>query len=158
MSSLNVVPYMRCPFCQHNETSVLESRVAEDGQSMRRRRECEKCEKRFTTFERLEGPTLFVIKRDGSRQAFDREKIINGVIKSFDKRPVSIDLIRSLADEVEKEVRKKEVSEISSKVIGKLVLKKLKNIDKVAWLRFASVYFELTDIAEFEKLIERISV
>ena len=82
--------------------------MAEDGQSMRRRRECLKCEKRFTTFERLEGPTLFVIKRDGTRQAFDQEKIINGVIKSFDKRPVSIDLIRSLADEVEKEIRKKE--------------------------------------------------
>ena len=131
--------------------------MADDGQSMRRRRECLKCEKRFTTFERLEGPTLFVIKRDGTRQAFDQEKIINGVIKSFDKRPVSIDLIRSLADEVEKEIRKKEVSEISSKLIGKMVLKKLKNIDKVAWLRFASVYFELSDIAEFERLIEKIS-
>ncbi len=100
---------------------------------------------------------MFVIKRDGTRQAFDQEKIINGVIKSFDKRPVSIDLIRSLADEVEKEIRKKEVSEISSKLIGKMVLKKLKNIDKVAWLRFASVYFELSDIAEFERLIEKIS-
>lgn len=148
---------MKCPFCKHNETSVLESRVAEDGQSMRRRRECAKCEKRFTTFERLEGPTLFVIKRDGSRQAFDREKIVNGVIKSFDKRPVSIDLIRQLADDVEREVRKREVSEISTKIIGKMVLKHLKNIDKVAWLRFASVYFELSDITEFEKLIEKIS-
>jgi len=124
---------------------------------MRRRRECAKCEKRFTTFERLEGPTLFVIKRDGARQPFDREKIVEGVIKSFDKRPVSIDLIRQLADDVEREVRKKEVSEIASKSIGKIVLKKLKNIDKVAWLRFASVYFELSDIAEFEKLIEKIS-
>jgi len=148
---------MKCPFCSHTETSVLESRVAEDGQSMRRRRECAKCEKRFTTFERLEGPTLFVIKRDGARQPFDREKIVEGVIKSFDKRPVSIDLIRQLADDVEREVRKKEVSEIASKSIGKIVLKKLKNIDKVAWLRFASVYFELSDIAEFEKLIEKIS-
>ena len=148
---------MKCPFCSHTETSVLESRVAEDGQSMRRRRECAKCQKRFTTFERLEGPILFVIKRDGSRQAFDREKIVNGVIKSFDKRPVSIDLIRQLADDIEREVRKKEVSEIASKMIGKLVLKHLKNIDKVAWLRFASVYFELSDIAEFEKLIEKIS-
>jgi len=158
MSLLHVVNlYMKCPFCSFNDTSVLESRVAEDGQSMRRRRECSKCQKRFTTFERVEGPTLFVIKRDGSRQAFDREKIVSGVIKSFDKRPVSIDLVRHLADDVEREVRKKETSEIASKNIGKMVLKRLKNIDKVAWLRFASVYFELSDIVEFEKLIEKIS-
>ena len=131
--------------------------MAEDGQSLRRRRECQKCQKRFTTFERVEGPTIFVIKRDGGREAFDREKIVRGVIKSFDKRPVSIDLIRQLADEVEREVRRKEVSEIPSKTVGRMVLKRLKNIDKVAWLRFASVYFELTDLAEFEKLFEKIT-
>ena len=148
---------MKCPFCATQDTSVLESRVAEDGQSLRRRRECQKCQKRFTTFERVEGPTVFVIKRDGSRQAFDRDKIVSGVTKSFDKRPVSIDLIRQLADEVEREVRRKEVSEIPSKTVGKMVLRRLRNIDKVAWLRFASVYFELTDLAEFEKLIEKIS-
>lgn len=148
---------MQCPFCAHSETSVLESRVADDGLSLRRRRECQKCQKRFTTFERVEGPTLFVVKRDGGREAFDREKIVKGVIRSFDKRPVSIDLIRQLADEVEREVRRKEVSEISSKAIGKMVLRRLKNIDKVAWLRFASVYFELTDLAEFEKLLDRVS-
>ncbi|KKU69676.1 MAG: Transcriptional repressor NrdR [Candidatus Amesbacteria bacterium GW2011_GWA1_47_20] len=136
---------------------MLESRVAEDGQSLRRRRECEKCQKRFTTFERIEGPTIFVIKRDGSRQPFDREKIVRGTIKSFDKRPVSIDLINQLADEVEREVRRKEVSEIPSKTIGRIVLKRLKNIDKVAWMRFASVYLELTDLTEFEKLFEKIS-
>lgn len=135
----------------------MESRVTEDGQSLRRRRECEKCQKRFTTFERVEGPTIFVIKRDGSRQAFDREKIVRGTIKSFDKRPVSIDLINQLADEVEREVRRKEVSEIPAKTIGKMVLKRLKNIDKVAWMRFASVYLELTDLTEFEKLFEKIS-
>lgn len=148
---------MQCPFCANSETSVLESRVAEDGQSLRRRRECEKCQKRFTTFERVEGPTIFVIKRDGGRQAFDREKIVRGTIKSFDKRPVSIDLINQLADEVEREVRRKEVSEIPSKTIGWMVLKRLKNIDKVAWMRFASVYLELTDLGEFEKLFEKVS-
>lgn len=148
---------MQCPFCANSETSVLESRVAEDGQSLRRRRECEKCQKRFTTFERVEGPTIFVIKRDGGRQAFDREKIVRGTIKSFDKRPVSIDLINQLADEVEREVRRKEVSEIPSKTIGRMVLKRLKNIDKVAWMRFASVYLELTDLTEFEKLFEKVS-
>ena len=148
---------MQCPFCANSDTSVLESRVAEDGQSLRRRRECLKCDKRFTTFERVEGPTLFVIKRDGGRQPFDRQKIAHGVIRSFDKRPVSIDLINQLADEVEREVRRKEVSEISSKIIGRMVLKRLKSIDKVAWVRFASVYFELTDLTEFEKLFEKIS-
>lgn len=145
-----------CPFCAALETFVLESRVTEDRQSLRRRRECSKCQKRFTTFERVEGPTIFVIKRDGSRQPFDREKIVRGALRSFDKRPVSIDLIRHLADEVEREIRRKEVSEISSKAVGRLVLKRLKNIDKVAWLRFASVYLELSDITEFEKLLEKV--
>jgi transcriptional repressor NrdR len=148
---------MKCPFCAHIDTFVLESRVAEDGQSLRRRRECAKCQKRFTTFERVEGPTIFVIKREGGRQPFDREKIVTGVIKSFDKRPVSIDQIQQLADDVEREVRRKEVSEISSKAIGKMVLRRLKSIDKVAWLRFASVYLELSDINEFEKLIEKVN-
>lgn len=147
---------MQCPFCANSDTSVLESRVAEDGQSLRRRRECLKCDKRFTTFERVEGPTIFVVKRDGSRKPFDREKIAQGVIKSFDKRPVSIDQINQLADDVEREVRRKEVTEISSKAIGRMVLKKLKNIDKVAWLRFSSVYLEVSDIEEYEKLIEKL--
>ena len=147
---------MKCPFCGHADTGVLESRIADDGQSLRRRRECQKCQKRFTTFERVEGPTLFVIKRDGSRQPFDREKIVNGVLKSFDKRPVSVDLVSQLADEVEREVRRKEATEISSKAIGKMVLKRLKSIDKVAWLRFASVYLELSDSGDFEKLLEKI--
>lgn len=148
---------MKCPFCAHIETSVLESRVAEDSQSLRRRRECAKCTKRFTTFERVEGPTIYVIKRDGSRQPFDREKIVSGVIRSFDKRPFSIDLVRQLAEEVEREVRRKEVSEISSIAIGRLVLKKLKNIDKVAWLRFSTVYLEVSDIEEYERLIEKMT-
>lgn len=100
---------------------------------------------------------MFVIKRDGSRQPFDRDKIMKGVIRSFDKRPVSIDLIKELADEVEREVRRKEISEISSKTIGKMVLKRLKSIDKVAWLRFASVYLELSDVTEFEKLFEKVT-
>ncbi len=100
---------------------------------------------------------MFVIKRDGSRQPFDREKIVRGVIRSFDKRPVSIDLIRELADDVEREVRRKEVTEIPTKAIGKMVLKRLKNIDKVAWLRFASVYLELSDVTDFEKLFEKVT-
>ena len=148
---------MKCPFCAHPDTSVLESRVAEDGQSLRRRRECAKCQRRFTTFERIEWPVLFVIKRSGGRQPFDREKIVRGVIKSFDKRPVSIDQVGQLADEVEREVRRKGTQEVPSKIIGRMVLKRLKSIDRVAWLRFASVYFEFTDIDEFEKLIDKMT-
>ncbi len=98
-----------------------------------------------------------MVKRNGGREPFDREKIVSGVIKSFDKRPVSIDVVRNLADEVEREVRRKEASEISAKTIGKMVLKRLKHIDKVTWLRFASVYFELNDISEFEKLFEKLN-
>ncbi len=131
--------------------------MSDDGQSLRRRRECSSCQKRFTTFERVEGPTIFVIKRDGSRQPFDREKIVKGIVRSFDKRPVSIDQVTQVADEVEREVRRKEVSEISSKTIGRMVLKRLKSIDKVAWLRFASVYLELSDVTEFEKLLEKVT-
>lgn len=149
---------MQCPFCSTVDTSVLESRVAEDGQSLRRRRECNKCQKRFTTFERVEGPTIYVVKRDGSRQAFDREKIVSGVIRSFDKRPFSIDLIRQLAEDVEREVRRKESSEVSSKTIGRMVLRRLKNIDKVAWLRFSTVYLEVSDIEEYEKLIDKMTI
>lgn len=149
---------MQCPFCSNVDTSVLESRVAEDGQSLRRRRECNKCQKRFTTFERVEGPTIYVVKRDGSRQSFDREKIVSGIIRSFDKRPFSIDLIRQLAEDVEREVRRKESSEISSKTIGRMVLKRLKNIDKVAWLRFSTVYLEVSDITEYEKLIDKMTI
>lgn len=147
---------MKCPFCATQDTSVLESRIADDGQSLRRRRECQKCLKRFTTFERIEGPVIFVIKRSGGREPFDREKVVHGVIKSFDKRPVSIDLIHQLADEVEREVRRKEVSEITSRAIGRMVLRRLKHIDKIAWLRFASVYMELSDISEFEKLLDKL--
>lgn len=151
------IQIMKCPFCGQSDSSVLESRVAEDGQSLRRRRECDKCQRRFTTFERIEGPSLFVIKRDGGREAFDREKIVHGIIRSFAKRPVSIDFIHQIVDEIEREIRRKEGVEISSKVIGRMVLRKLKPVDKIAWLRFASVYMDLSDIAEFEKLIEKIN-
>ncbi len=147
---------MKCPFCGSQDTSVLESRIAEDGESLRRRRECNACQRRFTTFERIEGPSLFVIKRDGGREAFERDKIVRGIVRSFAKRPISIDFIHQMVDDIEREIRRKEGSEISSKIIGRMVLKKLKPVDKIAWLRFASVYMDLSDISEFEKLIEQI--
>lgn len=146
---------MKCPFCGHTETAVLESRVSEDGDSFRRRRECEKCQKRFTTYERAEGPSLLVIKKDGRRESFDREKIKRGILKACEKRPVSLDLIEEVVEEIERELLRKDTVEIFSRVIGNTTLRKLKKIDKVAWLRFASVYLEFADLADFEKAIEK---
>jgi len=146
---------MKCPFCGHSQTAVLESRISEDGNSFRRRRECEKCQKRFTTYERVEGPNLLVIKKDGRRETFDREKIKRGVLKACEKRPVSLEAIEGITNEVEQELLKKDTVEIPSKTIGNMVLRKLRKFDKVAWLRFASVYLEFADLADFEKAIEK---
>lgn len=146
---------MKCPFCGHDETAVLESRISEDGNSFRRRRECEKCQKRFTTYERVEGPNLLVIKKDGRRESFDREKIKRGILKACEKRPVPLSAIEEIVDEVERELLRKDTVEIPSRVIGNTVLRKLKKLDKVAWLRFASVYLEFTDLSDFEKAIEK---
>ncbi|AKM83175.1 transcriptional regulator NrdR [Candidatus Woesebacteria bacterium RIFOXYC1_FULL_31_51] len=146
---------MNCPFCNTNDTQVLESRVTDDGQSLRRRRECSKCGKRFTTHESVKQSVLWVIKKDGRREPFDREKVKRGVLRSIEKRPVSLELINEIVDEVEREMLKAEKEEISSKTIGNAVLKRLKKIDKVAWLRFASVYLEFEDLTDFEKLIEK---
>jgi len=146
---------MKCPFCGHSQTAVLESRISEDGNSFRRRRECEKCQKRFTTYERVEGPNLLVIKKDGRRETFDREKIKRGILKACEKRPVSLEAIEGITNEVEQELLKKDTVEIPSKTIGNMVLRKLRKFDKVAWLRFASVYLEFADLADFEKAIEK---
>ena len=148
---------MKCPFCHEPETSVLESRVAEDGASLRRRRECTKCGQRFTTYERVEGPVVLVIKKDGRREPFDREKVRRGILKACEKRPVSAEVIDFIVSEVEKEVLAKELSEIQSRTVGNAVLKRLKKVDKVAWLRFASVYLEFDELTDFEKAIDRSS-
>lgn len=146
---------MNCPFCNTNDTQVLESRVIDDGQSLRRRRECLKCGKRFTTHESVKQSVLWVIKKDGKREPFDREKVKRGILRSIEKRPVSLDLVNEVVDEVEREMLKAEKEEISSKIIGNEILKRLKKIDKVAWLRFASVYLQFEDLTDFEKLIDR---
>ena len=145
---------MKCPFCGAAETSVLESRTAEDG-SIRRRRECGKCSKRFTTIEQVKRSFLWVIKKDGRREVFDKEKVKRGILRAIEKRPVSLDLVDDITDQVEMEMLRSEKQEISARVIGNAVLKKLKKVDKVAWLRFASVYLEFEDLGDFEKLIER---
>lgn len=146
---------MKCPFCGAKETSVLESRTADDGISIRRRRECGKCDKRFTTTEEVKKSFLWVIKKDGRRELFDREKLKRGIMRAIEKRPVSPDTADLITGEVERELLKSEKQEIPTRIIGNAVLKRLKKIDKVAWLRFASVYLEFEDLSDFEKAIER---
>jgi len=144
---------MKCPFCQFNDSEVLESRVSEDGNSIRRRRECPKCKKRFTTQEKVKDSFLWVIKKDGRRELFDREKIKRGIIRALEKRPVGIVAIDEMVGDIESEMLREEKEEIPTTVIGKAVLKRLKKADKVAWLRFASVYFEFENLDDFEKII-----
>lgn len=140
---------MRCSNCQYKNTKVLDSRPIEEGRSIRRRRECERCGFRFTTFERIEEVPLIIVKKDGTRQEYSREKIIRGLIKASEKRPVSIETIESLALEVEKEIRNQGVSELDSKEIGEMVMKRLSKVDEVAYVRFASVYRQFKDISVF---------
>ncbi len=148
---------MKCPYCDSQETEVVETRDSEDLAVTRRRRECTKCQKRFTTYERVENIPLLVIKKDGRREPFLREKLRAGLIKACEKRPVSIDLIESLIDEIERELRGKPDTEISSKTIGNITLRKLKKIDKVAYLRYASVYLDFSDLSDFEEMINKLA-
>ena len=147
---------MKCPFCAGTRLQVLESRVVEEGRAIRRRRECKKCGNRFTTFEKVRETVLWVIKKSGRREPFDREKIKRGILKAIEKRPVSLELVNEVVDEIEREMLRKGQEEILSKVIGDAVLKRLRKIDKVAWLRFASVYLEFADVTDFEKAISKV--
>lgn len=146
---------MKCPFCGAADTSVLESRTGEPGSSIRRRRECGKCGKRFTTTEEVKRSFLWVIKKDGRREVFEKEKIKKGILRAIEKRPVSLDLVDDIVDQVEREMLRSDKQEIPTRVIGNAVLKRLNKVDKVAWLRFASVYLEFEDLSDFEKLIEK---
>jgi len=146
---MNGVNKMKCSNCNYKSTKVLDSRPIEEGRSIRRRRECERCGFRFTTFERMEEVPLIVVKKDGARQEFSREKLIRGLIKACEKRPVSIETIESLVRDVEKEIRNTGDSEVDSKDIGELVMNRLSEIDEVAYVRFASVYRQFKDISVF---------
>lgn len=148
---------MKCIYCNKSDSQVLESRVVEEGKVIRRRRECLKCQRRFTTLERVRENHLWVVKKDGKRELFDREKIKRGILKAIEKRPVSLDMVNQITEEIESDILKRGVEEIPTKLIGNMILKKLKTIDKVAWLRFASVYLEFEDVSDFEKAIEKIS-
>lgn len=144
---------MKCPFCEKTNTSVLESRMVDEGESVRRRRICEECRKRFTTYERVRGNALWVVKKDGSREPFDREKLKRGLMRAVQKRPISLDYVNEMVGQIEREMLRKETEEISSRLIGSAVMRRLKKIDKVAWLRFASVYLEFGDLEDFANAI-----
>ncbi|MBU1201254.1 MAG: transcriptional regulator NrdR [Nanoarchaeota archaeon] len=146
---------MRCPFCQFGDTRVVETReTAED--VTRRRRECLECKKRFTTYERVELHPLVIIKKNGTRESFDKVKVKSGILKSCEKRSVSLEEINKIVDEIELELRNEDKAEISSKKVGSLVMKKLKKLDEVAYIRFASVYRAFQDLGSFEKELQKL--
>lgn len=140
---------MKCPYCNEADTKVIDSRPADDNSSIRRRRQCERCGKRFTTYEKLETMPLMVIKKDDSREAYDRSKIEAGILRSCHKRPVSPRQISTMIDEIENQIFNREEKEIPTSVIGELVMDKLKSVDEVAYVRFASVYREFKDVSTF---------
>lgn len=150
---------MKCPYCNNEDTKVVDSRPVEDGLATRRRRECEKCHKRFTTFEKIENSLLVVVKKDGTRESFDRNKIINGVMKACQKTKVTYDDVQAIADNIERGLNNTMEKEIKSTMIGRLIMEELKKIDQVAYVRFASVYQEFqtvdTFIDEINKLYEK---
>ena len=140
---------MKCPYCNAQDTKVIDSRPADDNSSIRRRRQCEKCGKRFTTYEKLETMPLMVIKKDRSRETYDRSKIESGIIHSCHKRPVSTQQINAMIDEIENQIFNMEEKEVETTVIGELVMRKLKQLDEVAYVRFASVFREFKDVNTF---------
>ena len=140
---------MRCPYCAYGESKVIDSRPTDDGTAIRRRRECMKCTKRFTTYEKLETLSLAVIKKDKSRQQYDRSKILGGIMRACEKRPISLAQMEAIADDIEAELYQSMVREVDSSDIGELVMKKLKRLDEVSYVRFAAVYKRFKDINAF---------
>lgn len=147
---------MKCPFCGSDNTKVIDSRPADDNLAIRRRRECEDCKKRFTTYEKVETIPLMVIKKDGTRERYDRRKIEDGVLRACHKRPVSAEQIQHLVDEVETAVYNREESEVPSSFIGELLMDKLKDLEAVAYVRFASVYREFKDVNTFVNELKKV--
>ncbi|NMB38289.1 MAG: transcriptional repressor NrdR [Firmicutes bacterium] len=147
---------MRCPFCHHKDSKVLDSRATEEGASIRRRRECTKCSRRFTTYERLDQVPFMIVKKDGRREAFSRDKILNGVLKACEKRPISPDQIEKMIDDIEKDVRNTTEREITSNEVGEIVMERLKELDEVAYVRFASVYRQFKDINSFMSELQQL--
>lgn len=147
---------MKCPFCGHREDKVIDSRSSNEDRSVRRRRECLRCTKRFTTYEYIEEIPLMVIKKDGRREPFDRKKILSGVLKACEKRPVSMEKVEGLVDKVEKDLQKTFDKEVKSQIVGERVVQELHKLDEVAYVRFASVYRQFKDISQFMKELKGI--
>jgi len=147
---------MKCTYCNFKETQVIDTRETENLEATRRRRECLKCKRRFTTYERVEEADIVVVKKDGKRQRFERQKLVNGYLKACEKRHISLDRIEKLVDDVESELRKRDTVEVDSKVVGNIALRKLKSLDKVAYIRFASVYREFEDLDKFVEELEKL--
>ena len=150
------VTVMKCPFCGYTDSKVIDSRPAEEGATIRRRRECLACAKRFTTYEIIERMPLVVIKRDGSRQTFDKVKLINGMVRACEKRPVSLDTIEQIADDIEQELQSHLEREIKTVDVGEMVMQRLKTVDEVAYVRFASVYRSFKDINTFMEELSKL--
>ena len=147
---------MKCPYCAYEESKVIDSRPTDEGEKIRRRRECLKCGKRFTTYEMIESLPVIVIKRDRSREQFDRTKLMNGMLRACEKRPVSIDVLERAIDEIESTIQNSLDREVTSEKIGELTMEKLKAIDEVAYVRFASVYRQFKDISTFMGELEKL--
>jgi len=147
---------MKCPFCGYKEDKVIDSRAGSENDSVRRRRECLKCQRRFTTYEHIEEIPLMVIKKDGQRQGFDRNKLTAGLLKACEKRPVSVTKLENVVDSIERALQRKHDKEVKSTDIGEAVMKKLHDIDEVAYVRFASVYREFKDVTEFMKELKTV--
>ena len=147
---------MKCPYCGSADSEVVETRASEDVDTIRRRRECLKCEKRFTTYERIENVNLVVIKKDGKREQFDRDKLKSGIIRSCEKTKVSMEAIEKIVTEVERELRGGDSVEVESKKIGQMVASRLKKIDKVAYIRFSSVFKRFVDVEDFQEEVKRL--
>lgn len=147
---------MRCPFCSELESRVLDSRNTDDGTVIRRRRECAGCKRRFTTYERVEERPLMVIKKEGNREAFHRDKLLQGILKAVEKRPIAMDTIENMVGEIERELRDTFDKEVSSQLVGEKVMDKLRAVDGVAYVRFASVYRQFADIKGFVETVEQL--
>jgi transcriptional repressor NrdR len=140
---------MKCPFCAHLHDKVVDSRESKDGDAIRRRRQCLKCKRRFTSYERIDEIPSMVVKKDGRRERFDRQKVLAGILKACEKRPVSMRQLETIADNAETMVQESSEREVSTRVMGEMIMKELRNLDKVAYVRFASVYLDFKDIQEF---------
>ena len=147
---------MKCPFCDNPDTKVIDSRPTEEGHAIRRRRGCDRCSKRFTTYEKVEETILMVVKKDGKREAFDRNKLLRGTTRACEKRPVSLASMEAMVDEIERKLNNMMEKEVASDYIGELVMDELKKVDEVSYVRFASVYRQFTDVNTFMKEIEKL--